>query len=427
MVADNLTAVVPSQHRKPRTVELRLPWHPQLGPWPPFPPVTSWLIAMSSAAVTVFVLGAALAGVGYSPWDSFGAPPMPAGPARQPQPVRQPQTTDPAEPQALRVSVGSRQLTATWDRPAARTVGGPAQMVAELRIAGQPKIMQTCTTASDRCQFTRLVDGQHYAITAAIEGPGGRGPAVTATGIPQPAPLTSASVRLRLDAQAAFAGRLAAGQPVTGWPDQSAPGRAATPPTGDTAPTLALRAGAPVVRFTPPNRLVLPAGRLPTGTQPSTVVVVAAAGLATSSSTCEASIFSWGGRAPGSSRMIRQGCPAWPALASLSGPSRQAATAARLPTEQLGLVTAEFTATAVTGWLNGDRASTWLHADAPAGSPPIATTRAPLAAIGGDDRGEGWRGDLAEVIVFDRTLTSSEQEQIEAYLQVKWRLTDPQK
>lgn len=323
----------------------------------------------------------------------------------------------PSAPIALTPAAGDAQATVSW-RGANRYLSSITAYTATATATGQTT--RSCTTATLTCTITGLTNGVVYSVTVTATNATGTGPAsVAATVVPRPALLTSSSARFWVDgADIDGDGRLETAVDETGsstgavqtWADKSGRANHASAPSVSTRPTAATQTmnGWPVITFDGANILQGTPAANPYGiTGDRTMFVVTRR------------------RSGAPSRLVDRVPEDWP-LFNLTGNNTlevrddnnsqyQSSIGSNTSVANVGyVITTSRSGTALGISSNG----------AATGSSSITGTQTMRSVTLGRHGAYGATADLdiAEVALFDRTLTAAERRQVEEYLRIKWGL-----
>ncbi|MGE7910626.1 Ig-like domain-containing protein, partial [Lysinibacillus xylanilyticus] len=237
--------------------------------------------------------------------------------------------------------------------------------------------------------------------------------AINDTPISSPAGVDGAVLWLRPDKGIS----VESGQPISEWQDQSSQANHATQNKATIQPVYRDEAQSnvnfnPTLEFT--NKyLNLDVTKLPTGNVPRSIVAVAA----TNVSTGNHYIISWGN--PASAQMMGM-LQYSTAMGALSGYGSQFATGAnfwqpKVPNELFGTFDGTNGALYSKMQLIGQGTRPWN----------TANTQARVGSIvyGNSSPSEPWAGMIADIIVYDRVLNSTERQQLSSYLSIKYGYT----
>ncbi|MFN8079042.1 MAG: fibronectin type III domain-containing protein [Kineosporiaceae bacterium] len=319
------------------------------------------------------------------------------------------------DPPVVTATPTDTQITATWTLPDDQ--GSPITTY----TATTSPASQTCTVtvpAARTCTFTGLTNGTTYTVTVTATNANGTSTPGSATTIPYPAGImTTAHLKLWLDGAdpttmyptATCTGAIAT-TAVGCWKDKSTQLDHATQTVSINRPVMATVNTHPVPSFGG-DSLALSAAALPTGTTASTTALVTQLTDPIPATSGSRVAFGWGTASNGAAREIGK------TTAAISvGAWGSPTTSPGNWTSNTDIVLAEHATATITGWLNGRSGST------PAST--SFTTGTTTAALGQDLSGARiWQGPIAEVIVLDTTLTTSQRRQVEEYLARKWATT----
>lgn len=337
-------------------------------------------------------------------------------------------TTSPSQPAAtlpassdLSVAALAGRIKVSWSSDASDP---RRRTVARLRHALEPTVLATCSTETTSCTFPGLTNGVSYAITVEQQGTVGKTQPRTVTAVPRPSVLGSAAVRAWFDG--ADVASLVTndesgarhGRPLAGWKDRSPNGVTAVKNPTAPEPSVGSLANHTAVHLADGAMLDLPATRLPIGTDPSTVYLVASAGPQ-APPTCSAHLLAWGAAARSGSRLIYNACSTSLAHAELFGTPVLPSSAGWKP-GQVSLLKVRFGPDGITTWLDGTVIQNW--------TPPTPADRmntaAGTAAIGAAPwclhPRCTWNGTIAEIIVIGKDLTPLQDRDLQDYLTRKW-------
>ncbi|HEY6798829.1 MAG TPA: AbfB domain-containing protein, partial [Kineosporiaceae bacterium] len=332
-------------------------------------------------------------------------------------------------PTAVAAAAGDGTLQVSWTAPAAG-----ASAVTGYQVTAAPSDptvpTRTCTaTTATSCTVTGLTNGSRYTVTVTATTEAGTGPASGAvTGIPYPADvMTSAATRLWLDgadvatlfSTTSCTGAAPAGGSGIGcWKDKSAQGDNAVQPTAGQQATASTLNGLTAPAFNGTGaQYRLDVAKLPTGTTPSAVYVVAVEEDAAPAQNCYRHVIAWGTAATGGARILDKGCQTALAYLETFNTWSKMAPTKNWPTGSAAVVDGTVTATGVTANVNGVGSYTF---------PSGARTGTGGATLGGAPwwgTGATWHGRIAEVIVLGTAPSSTDNATIERYLARKWGVT----
>lgn len=281
----------------------------------------------------------------------------------------------------------------------------------------------TCVPNATGCTVDKLTNGVEYTVRVTLRRKGKVVSEQSVSAIPFPAVLAGRSNRLWLDPVSpgslvsADGGTPRVGGRIQRLLDRS-PSRAdASARIGYVMPTYTVMNGHPALAFSAAAGLAFSAASLPIGDSPSTVYAVAALEDENAGSSCFTILLSWGAKRAGGLRSLIKGCNTAMAFAdtfdtwSLARPTR----AWQLDRPQI--MRADFTADALSVWMNGSPSYVWKQAkgtmDTGSGAEGM------LGAVQWDQM-SGWRGNTAEVIVLSAVPTPAENAAILEYLKHKW-------
>lgn len=321
----------------------------------------------------------------------------------------------PTAPLAVLVTNGDTQATVTWSAPASSNGAVITGYTATLTSASSGAT--TCTTTGARtCTFTGLTNGIVSGLTVTATNSAGTGPASAAVNvIPYPALLSGANSRLWLDGydpttvfqdSTATTATTAAGQPIAYWKDKSGAGNdvsipgtvAATAPTADTADFPGMSA-----TFTTGQYLASTTG-FPTNSDYSLFTVYEPTNL-----TCTGNLVS-GGASNSNHAFYLNGSSGLNLYHSGSF----------TPTNGQG-VTANSAYIGSGTFVSSSGLGSVDVNGAPAVTGTISNqTSDPGIQIGAFAGGNGFCGQIAEVIVLNKAVSTSERRSVEVYLARKW-------
>lgn len=338
----------------------------------------------------------------------------------------------PGPPTAVTATATHGQAAVGWTAPA-DDGGSPVTgytVTATPDDGGLPT--RTCTAAGSPCTVTGLVDGAGYTVTVTAENVHGSGAASAGViAVPYPSTVMTAG-RLAVWLDGADGGSrfgdagcgtpAGAGQPLGCWADRSGNGHDAVQATAGSRPTLTAVGGRAVPDFDGGDALDLTG--LPSGTDPSASFVVARLDDPTPTGSGIRTALGWGTVGAGGTRT----------LTKANASSDQAVEA-----DSLGaLVAGDWSAATGSpdGWHGLDDA--WTAAaggtvrawSAGTGQPAVSatgygfSTGSGSGTVGdGPGGGSGWRGPVAEVVVFADQLSTAERRTVQEYLARKWGFT----
>ncbi len=328
----------------------------------------------------------------------------------------------PAAPTGVSATAGDASATVSWT---AGYDGGATATFTATATSSTGGASGSCTVSAPAsgCTITGLDNGATYTVTVAGANSAGTGTASASSSsfVPYPATvMTSARMRLWLDAAdtstmftdtAATSPATAAGQSVARWNDKSGQGGWVQQGTSGNRPTLATVNARPVPTFDGTDDWLTlgTVSQLPSGTNPSTEIVVAANTEPNPASTIWRVPWAHGTNGTGAGRIIYK---------------RQSDTRLYADTYSSGVVAgsslsatplvavAQFASSAVSLWTAGNTTT-------PTSS--SFSTGTTFAEVGRQSTNTNyWYGPIPEIIVLNTTLTSTERRSIEEYLARKW-------
>ncbi|MFM7537534.1 MAG: LamG-like jellyroll fold domain-containing protein, partial [Acidimicrobiales bacterium] len=337
----------------------------------------------------------------------------------------------PSAPTTVTVANGESEAVVSWTAPAV-TGAGPVNGSTVTAVApagfGLPPAQCSVAGAGTSCRLTGLLNGVAYTVTVSASNIAGTGPTsapVTARAYPASV-MSGVSFALWLDgaeASTLFADTEATtattpGGAIARWNDRSPRANHLT----QAVPAARATAGA-LGDLTAPtfdgvdDSYILDVTKLPRGTTPATVFTVAVQDSTTPVSDGTRTVVSWGDAGIGQARSLIKGPGS--AFAYLDTGATTFAMPASLqwPTAQPALVDADFSAATVRARVGGAlsyQSATMANNTGSAG-----------ARVGGSpwSAAQHWQGRIAEVIVVEGTLTTTQIGRVQAYLTRKWALS----
>jgi alpha-tubulin suppressor-like RCC1 family protein len=318
------------------------------------------------------------------------------------------------------------RIDATWTAP---NGNGAAitSYTAGISPAGTGTGSCTVPAAAARtCLFTGLTNGTRYTVTVTATSSEGTGPAATATTSPYPdSVMTGPATRLWLDG--ADTSTLYASPGCTGptasstvgcWKDKSGNADHAVQITGADRPTLSTLNGLSAPAFDGTSSVMdLDVTKLPTGSSPSTVYLVATQEDPAPTTSNHRSALSWGAGATGQSRAVTKFWHSTEAHLDTWG-------GAGTPTRSW---TGGGAANLFDAQLTGTDKSVDLDGVASYTEPGSYSTGTTGAWVGTHIYGNWafWQGRIAEIVVLDQTVTADQNRQVQEYLARKWGVRIP--
>ena len=323
----------------------------------------------------------------------------------------------PTAPIVVTPTVGDGQVSLTW-RGANSYLSTITGYTATATALGQTT--RTCTTTTLTCTITGLTNGAVYSVSVvAANGSGAGAPSVPITAILRPALITGSSSRLWLDGadidgdswvEGAIAETGLSSGVVQIWNDKSGSSNHASAPTTALRPSATSQTinGLPVITFNGTTILQGSSAANPYGiTGDRTMFVVTRRRSGTPSRLID--------RSPEDNPLFSITGTNTLEVRDDSGGQYQASIGTSATNANVSyIIAANRSGTSLGLWSNG----------AAVGSSTMTGTQTQRAITIGRRGASASTADIdvAEVVLFDRTLTPAERRQVEEYLSLKWGL-----
>ena len=326
----------------------------------------------------------------YVATTSPSTPPTGTTP-RRPSPTSGSPTAGPAMLDSLTARGGPSQVVVSWRLSGATT----SQIRATISGHGIPAT--ACVPTTTGCTFSPLTDGVTYTVDVSLTLNGMTVTRRKATAIPYPAVLAARTTRLWFDP--ADPGNLIVvggrkptpGATVRRLLDRSGSGADAR--TGPELPAAQHHDSQrpPRPTFSAVSGLSFPASSLPSGSAPTTVYAVAALNDATAETDCIAHVLFWGTPHTNATRTLIKGCGTSLAFADTFNTWQEAAPTRSWRSGRPQIIRADFTARALSVWMDGASSYTWKQT---AGA-NLDTKTAVNGMVGEPwDANSGWKGQI---------------------------------
>ena len=323
----------------------------------------------------------------------------------------------PSAPIAVLATPGDTQAVVTW-RGANQYSSAISTYTVTATSAGRPT--QTCASATLTCTLTGLVNGAAYTVTVTATNATGVGPgSVPIVVIPSPALLTTSSSKVWLDSadldgDGRIEGPTVEDGTVSGavqtWADKSGRGNSTAAPSVADRPSAVAQTmnGLPVITFN------------------GTTILQAASATNPYGITGDRTLFVVTRRRSGTPPRVIDRTPEDSPLFDINGANQlevrddaggqyQVYGAAGSTTNAITLLSAQRSGTALNIWSDAALSGTGTFTGTQ--TQRAITVGRHVAYTAASDH------DVAEVILFDRALTSAERRQVEDYLRIKWGAT----
>ncbi|WP_322767505.1 fibronectin type III domain-containing protein [Frankia sp. Cr1] len=337
-------------------------------------------------------------------------------------PTQQPQKSGPLPVLDLRTDTGNGAVTVSW------TISSGVQGSYITKAIPEDKKLETreCTTLARSCVIDGLTNGASYTIEVRSED---NERALSAPrlsqAMPHPDILASESSALWLDANdTSTVGDSAAepGSPVSKWRDKSGRGYVAAqtePPAQPLVTTLGkLRA----LKFSGNQNLTFGDSRLPSGSEPSTLFVVARLDDPNAAASCFEHLLAWGSAQPGGARIVYKGCSTPMGYVETYDTNKTMQPTKEWPVGKMALLSATVTKAGIGVRMNGSPSYSWATPS------DVQTNTAPrqTVMVGGAPWWKtqaGWVGSIGELVVLSGEISTGQQAEVEQYLIRKWSIS----